>query len=397
MQRSILHVDMDAFFASVEQRDNPALRGKPVLVGGLGGRSVVCAASYEARKFGARSAMPMALALRKCPQALVVAPRHRAYAEVSEHVFDIFRSFTPLVEGLSLDEAFLDVTASKSLFGDGLAIAEAIRARIHAELALTASAGVASSKFVAKLASDMNKPNGVTVAPDDLVPFLGVLPIGRMWGIGPKSEAHMKAMGIHTFADLQNADTTWLSRTLGEEGLRYRELARGIDTRPVEAMREAKSIGAEETYAVDLTTESQVLQAALVHAEAVAKRLTRAARVGRTVTLKLKHADFRLVTRRETLMSPVRDATSLYECVRTLFHALPLVPPWRIRLVGVSVSGLAPEGESPSLFPDVALTRRSRLESLLLEAEQKTQTRIRRADALDAPSRASESVLRKTT
>jgi DNA polymerase IV len=386
---------MDAFFASVEQRDNAELRGKPVLVGGLGPRSVVCAASYEARVFGARSAMPMGLAVRKCPTAIVVPPRRSAYVEASEHVFHIFRDFTPLVEGLSLDEAFLDVTASGSLFGDGLSIAEAIRARIHSELSLTASAGVATNKFVAKLASDINKPDGVTVAPADLVPFLGKLPIGRMWGIGPKGEDRMKALGLHTFADLQNAEIAWLTRALGDEGLRYRELALGLDTRPVEPMRDAKSIGAEETYMRDLTTKEEVLRCALVHAEAVARRLTRAGLSARTVTLKVKHADFRLVTRRETLQEPVRDASSLYDCVRRMYAELALQAPWRIRLVGVSASGLEAEGQTRSLFPDPALAKRNALESLLMHAEQKTKTRIVRADVLEAPSREIDSVFRK--
>jgi DNA polymerase IV len=386
---------MDAFFASVEQRDNAALRGKPVLVGGLGARSVVCAASYEARVFGARSAMPMGMALRRCPNAIVVPPRRSAYVEASEHVFTIFRDFTPLVEGLSLDEAFLDVTASRSLFGDGLAIAQAIRARIEAELALTASAGVAASKFVAKLASDMNKPDGVTVAPDDLVPFLGKLPIGRMWGIGPKSEDRVKALGLHTFADLQNADPTWLARTLGDEGTRYRELALGLDAREVEPMRDAKSVGAEETYARDLSSSEEVLRCALVHAEAVARRLTHAGLSGRTVTLKVKHADFRLVTRRETLPTAIRDASSLYESVQRLYTQLALAPPWKIRLVGVSVSGLELDGQARTLFPDANLARRNKLQSLLQGAEQKTKTRIVRADVLEAPSRETHSVFRK--
>ncbi|HWL86674.1 MAG TPA: DNA polymerase IV, partial [Polyangiaceae bacterium] len=249
--RSIVHVDMDAFYASVEIRDAPALRGKPVLVGGAKRRGVVLAASYEARVFGAHSAMPMAEAMRLCPQATVVPPRHERYAEVSRKVFAIFERYTPLVEGLSMDEAFLDVTESRSLFGDGAAIARAIKSDVSKELGLTASAGVATSKFVAKVASDLKKPDGLVVVPEDregVAAFLAPLAIERMWGVGPKTSPRLRALGICTLGDLASCDERVLDDMLGSWGRHVRELARGIDPREVEPDRAAKSVGAEETY-----------------------------------------------------------------------------------------------------------------------------------------------------
>ena len=222
--RTILHVDMDALFASVEELDDPSLRGKPVLVGGAFRRGVVAAASYAARKQGARSAMPMAEALRRCPDAIVVPPRRDRYAEISARVFAIFRRHTPVVEGLSLDEAFLDVTASQTLFGSGEGMARAIRRAIESELGLTASAGVATSKFVAKVASDLEKPDGLVVVPDDVAAFLAPLPIERMWGIGPKTSPRLRELGYKTLGDLARASVPSLSRVLGQMASRAKEL-----------------------------------------------------------------------------------------------------------------------------------------------------------------------------
>src|SRR5690606_17777249 len=246
--RKILHVDMDAFFASVEQRDDPRLRGKPVVVGGASRRGVVAAASYEAREFGVRSAMPMAEALRRCPRLIVVPPRGDRYGEVSARVFDVFHAYTPLVEGLSIDEAFLDVTASRSLFGDGPTIARRIKQDVLDATGLTCSAGVAPCKFVAKIASDMEKPNGLTVVAGDVAAFLAPLPIERMWGIGPKTAPTLRRLGYATLGDLARADPAALERALGSWGPEVRELARGNDPRDVVPDREAKSIGAECTY-----------------------------------------------------------------------------------------------------------------------------------------------------
>src|SRR6185437_6837526 len=231
-RRTILHVDIDAFYASVEQRDDPALRGRPVLVGGRSRRGVVLAASYEARPSGARSAMPMAEALRRCPEAIVVPPRHDRYADVSADVFAIFRRYTPLVEGLSVDEAFLDVTASGALFGDGEAIARRIKREIRDEVGLTASAGVAPCKFAAKIASDLDKPDGLVIVPDDVAAFLAPLPVERMWGVGPKTAPRLRDAGYATIGDLAAAEPSALATILGEAGAAHvGPLARGVDAR----------------------------------------------------------------------------------------------------------------------------------------------------------------------
>ncbi len=375
---------MDAFFASVEQRDNPALRGKPVLVGGLGGRSVVCAASYEARPFGVHSAMPMAEARRRCPQAVVVEPHRGRYEEVSASVFSIFRRYTPLVEGLSLDEAFLDVSCSQSLFGSGAEIALRLRADIYEDTGLTASAGVATTKFAAKIASDMNKPNGVTLVPEAVAEFLSTLPIRRMWGVGPKQEPRFLALGLRTFSDLQTADPRLLIRALGPEGLRYQELARGIDGREVIADAASKSIGAERTYEEDLRGRESIAAEVLLHAERVSRRLLEQDLAATHVVVKLKYADFSLLTRRRTLREPVSDTGSIYaSCIESLGQ-MPLEGK-RVRLVGVSVSGLAPWVRSRSLFPDHAREKRERLEQALLAAGKKTGARITRATLLGRP------------
>jgi DNA polymerase IV len=379
--RQILHVDMDAFFASVEQHDSPALRGKPVVVGGHGRRAVVCAASYEARPFGVHSAMPMGEALRRCPQAVVVLPRRARYEEVSAQVFALFRQYTPLVEGLSLDEAFLDVTSSQSLFGSGRAIAEALRAAIERETGLTASAGVAHSKFAAKIASDMNKPNGITCVPDDVAMFLRPLPIRRMWGIGPKQEPRFLALGLRTFRDLQKAERSWLLRALGPEGARYQDLALGIDAREVIANADPKSIGAERTYEIDLQGREAVARCILEHAERVSRRLLESNLQATCVTLKLKYADFTLVSRRMTAREPISDTQSIYASCASLLAAMNLEGA-RIRLVGVSVSHFSAQGVQVTLFPDPAQRKREALEQALQAVHRKTGNPLTRATLL---------------
>ncbi|HTJ83684.1 MAG TPA: DNA polymerase IV [Polyangiaceae bacterium] len=247
--RQILHVDMDAFYASVEQRDDPNLRGRPVVVGGRSMRSVVCTASYEARPFGVRSAMPMAEALRRCPDAIVIPPRMGHYAEVSGEIMAILERYTPLVEALSLDEAFLDVSESRALFGSGAEIAAKIRADIARETRLTASAGVATNKFIAKVASDMNKPDGITIVePGTETSFLAPLPVERMWGVGPKAADKLRRAGLRTLGDLAGASSKRLATVVGSSwGEAIRDLARGLDVRDVVPDRRAVSIGAEET------------------------------------------------------------------------------------------------------------------------------------------------------
>ena len=326
---------MDAFYASVEQRDDPKLRGRPVIVGGHAQRGVVLAASYEVRPFGVRSAMSMARALRLAPDAVVVPPRMRAYADASERVFDILHSVTPLVEGLSLDEAFLDVTASLRLFGTAAEIAALLRRRIADELALPASAGIADVKFVAKIASELAKPNGqLEVAPGTSAAFLAPLPISRLWGVGPKAEARLKLLGFATIGDLARVEAAYLTRKLGSSGQHLAALSRGIDPRVVVADREAKSIGAEETFEADL--EGALALRPHLHAQAlrVGRRLRRAGLRARGVQLKLKLADFTLVTRQATFDVATDDGQSLYRAAADLLDRNP--PALPVRLTGVS-------------------------------------------------------------
>jgi DNA polymerase-4 len=329
---------MDAFYASVEQRDDPALRGRPVIVGGHARRGVVLAASYEVRPFGVRSAIPMARALQLAPDAVVVSPRHEVYAEVSDRVFDILGSVTPLVEPLSLDEAFLDVTASRRLFGAPAEIARRLRARIADEVGLPASAGIAGVKLVAKIASDMAKPNGqLEVPPDGGAAFLAPLPVSRLWGVGPKSARALALMGIETVGDIARSDPEELARRLGPSGRALWEQANAIDPRPVVPDRDAKSIGAEDTFDEDLS--SVEVLAPRVHAQAlrVASWFRHAGLRARTVQLKLKRADFTLVTRRATLEEATDDGQVLYRQAATLLAREPARP---TRLTGVSAQNL---------------------------------------------------------
>ena len=380
---------MDAFYASVEQHDDPSLRGRPILVGGRSRRSVVATASYEARRFGARSAMPMMEAIRLCPQAVIVPPRMDRYVEVSAAVFEIFRRYTPLVQGLSLDEAFLDVTQSRSLFGDGPAIARAIRSAIEEETGLTASAGVAPCMFVAKVASDVHKPNGLTVVEQDAVAaFLAPLPIERMWGIGPKTAPKLRARGLATLGDLARAKLPELESLLGEWGMEARDLASGIDDREVDPNGETKSIGAEETYEDDLTDRESIARTLLEHAARVAQRLVHEGIRARGVTVKLKYADFTLRTRQAKLPSPVSDTDSIYRAALALLDRFPRrdgARGERVRLTGISVFALGgAEDEAPALFPDRAAENRRTVEELVARVSERFGATLTRATLLDA-------------
>ncbi|CAM4526357.1 DNA polymerase IV [Corallococcus exiguus] len=351
--RAILHVDMDAFYASVEQRDNPSLRGKPVIVGGHAQRGVVVAASYEVRPFGVRSAMPMARAMKQAPHAIVVKPRFSAYAEASEHVFAIFERYTPLIEPLSLDEAFLDVTASVGLFGAAADIAKRIRKEIAHELNLPASAGIATAKFVAKIASDLAKPNGQReVRPEETVAFLAGLPVSRLWGVGPKTEEAMKRAGLVTIGDVAARDVDWLEERFGAASAKHLwELSHGIDARDVVPDRAAKSVGAEDTFDEDLTGLEALKPH--VHAQAlrVARRLRRATLKGRVVQLKLKFADFTLITRRVTLREATDDGQVIYRAALELLERAHEGK--ALRLTGVSVQ-LDEDEPQLGLFPAAA-------------------------------------------
>ena len=345
--RKIIHIDMDAFFASVEQRDDPALRGRPVAVGYAAARGVVAAASYEARKFGVRSAMPSSTALRKCPDLLFVRPRFEVYKQVSAQIRAIFADYTPLVEPLSLDEAYLDVTANLRGLPSATATAEEIRARILAQTGLTASAGISYNKFLAKLGSDQNKPNGqCVITPAIGAAFVETLEIGRFHGIGPKTAEKMNALGIVTGADLRRQSLAFLQERFGKAGPWYHAIARGRDDRPVRPDRVRKSSGSETTFAIDLTDPAAIEAAVESQADQVWAWCEKAGAFGRTVTVKIKYADFKQATRSRTLTQPVTAQAPLrqvsIELVRSTF------PPQKgIRLLGVTLSNFegSPEAE----------------------------------------------------
>ena len=346
---------MDAFYAAIEQRDSPELRGKPLIVGGDHNRGVVATASYEARPYGIHSAMPMAQALKLCPQAIVVPPRRERYVEVSRQIFAILRAFTPLVEPLSLDEAFLDVTASERLFGPAGEIARQIKTRIRDETQLTASAGIAPNKFVAKIASDLRKPDGlVEVQADEILTFLYPLPVTRIWGVGRVTARTLHGLGVQTIGDLARFGRETLVARFGAQGEHLFQLARGIDDRPVDPDQELKSLGEEETFAQDLERDSDVHAALLQQAQAVAQRLRSHGLAGHTVTVKIKLAErlgdgqFRTHTRSHTLSSPTNDAQELYRIAVLLYAAVPRRG-LKVRLAGIYTSGLQAMGNETQL------------------------------------------------
>jgi len=342
-RREIIHLDMDAFYASVEVLDDPGLKGKPVIVGGGMKRGVVSAASYEARKFGVHSAMPMARASRLCPHGVFLPVRMERYKEVSDRIFEIFRRFTPLVEPLSLDEAFLDVTESARLFGSGVEIARRIKALVRSESGLSVSAGVASSKFLAKIASDLEKPDGLTVVPHGKeMEFLDPLPVGKLWGVGEVTRRSLEGMEVRTIGDLGQVPVETLARKFGRHGLHLHRLSRGVDDREVETEREIKSMGREDTYDEDLLDDVDLRRELLAIATRVAARLRRHGIKGRTVSLKLKYADFRLVTRETTLNCGTDDGGEIYR------HALSLLGRTDagtrpVRLLGIYLSNFGEE------------------------------------------------------
>ena len=358
--RTVIHFDMDAFFASVEQMDDPELRGRPVLVGARSRRGVVAAASYEARPSGVRSAMSMVEALRRCPDAVVVPPRRARYVELSRQVFAVFRRYTPLVEGLSLDEAFLDVTGSRSLFGEGPAIAAAIKKAILEEIGLTGSAGVASNKFVAKIASDLDKPDGLTVVPDGCeAELLAPLPLERMWRVGPRARVKLRAAGLRTIGDLAELDAQTMEHLLGSWGPIARELARGCDDRPVVVGAPPKSLGTETTFERDLTTVDELLQPILRQSMQVADRLVDKGLWAQVVSLKIKYGDHTVRTRQTRLSRPVSDTDAIFEAARDLLNRFDDVQSG-VRLTGVSASVFS-DDPGQGLFPDVERERRERL------------------------------------
>ncbi len=347
---------MDAFFAAVEVLDDPSLRGRPLLVGSAGKRGVVAAASYEARVFGCRSAQPTAIALRRCPQAVVVFPRHDRYVEISRQVFAIFERFTPKVEGLSIDEAFLDMTGTERLFGPGRAVAEKIRATVRGELALTCSVGVASNKFVAKIASERNKPDGLTeVAPGSEAAFLAPLPVRALWGVGPRTEEVLGRYGVVTIGDIARLGATTLAHALGEHGEHLHRLSLGLDDREVDPDRERKQISHENTFEDDLIGRAQIEDWLLQQATRVADRLIAKQLRARKVHVKLREASFETWTRQCTLAQPTDQAAQIFASARALLDKFELGGK-RFRLTGVSVSELVEVkgsvGEQLSLLPE---------------------------------------------
>ncbi len=367
-RRDILHVDMDAFFAAIEVLDQPALAGKPIIVGGTPEqRGVVATASYEARRYGIHSAMSSWKARQLCPHAIFLPPRRRRYVECSRQVFAIFGDYTPLVEQVSIDEAFLDVTGNRRLFGAPETIAREIKRRIRQEVGLTASVGIAPNKFLAKLASDMEKPDGlVVVAPERIDAFLLGLPVGKLWGVGEKTRRRLSELGIRTVADLRNYPVELLEQHFGTQGLAMRELAFGRDDRPVVAASEAKSIGSETTFARDIAEPARLRAILDELAEKVARRLRREGLRARTVHLKARYADFTTVTRSETIETATARSGAIRDLARRLFDQRLGRPSLPMRLLGVSVSNLEPAGAGQiDLFPDPREQKDEALDHLL--------------------------------
>jgi nucleotidyltransferase/DNA polymerase involved in DNA repair len=368
MARAIIHLDMDAFYASVEQLDHPAYRGKPVVVGadpqGGRGRGVVAACSYEARPFGVRSALPISQAYRLCPQAIYVRPRMERYAEVSDRIFAVLREYTDLVEPLSIDEAFLDVTASQRLHGPGEAIARRLKSRIRSELGLVASIGLAPNKFLAKVASDLGKPDGfVVVRAGKEREFLDPLPISRLWGVGPKTEARLRRLGLQTIGQIARMGVEGLETMLGNAGRDLWELANGIDDREVVPEQEAKSIGAETTFDQDTDDREQIRRTILELADRVGRRLRHEGYLAGGVTLKFRDHAFRTITRAAILARPTDVGDDLFGEAWKLLGRIGWTGK-RVRLLGVTATRLAPAaGQSErqmALFPPAA-DRRQRL------------------------------------
>ena len=358
----ILHIDMDAFYASVEIRDNPDLAGLPVVVGGSPkGRGVISAASYEARKFGIHSAMPASKAIQLCPKAVFIKPRMEHYARISKQIRGIFNDFTSLVEPLSLDEAFLDVTGCTALFGDAPTIAQKIKKRIKDELGLIASAGVAPNKFLAKLSSDLDKPDGLVVVPaDDIEGFLAPLDVSRVWGVGKQTEKKLKSLGVTTIGQLRELTRQTLKSSFGINSEHFWRLSRGLDTRPVVPDRDAKSISHETTFAIDII-DAEALSAWLhVLTDQVTRRMRCHSIVGRTVQIKLRYSNFETITRAETIQEPTNSTVPLHDVAHRLLCDNLSGIKRGIRLLGMGVSNLSHDRHVQQMLFDRAATEKSR-------------------------------------
>ncbi len=376
--RSILHIDMDAFYASVEQLDHPHLLGKPVIVGGsLDARGVVSAASYEARQFGVHSAMPLRRAVRLCPQAVLQPVRMERYVRISRRIQRIFRAYTPLVEPLSLDEAFLDVTGSRRLFGPPETIGRTIQQRIRDETGLQASVGVAPNKFLAKLASDLKKPNGfVVVTRAGCQALLDPLPVGRIWGIGKVAQQKLGSHGFRLIRDLRQAPLSSLQRVLGDQALALQNLACGRDDRPVQPEHAARSLSCERTFATDIENPQALRRILLEETEHVMRRLRKQQLAARTVTLKLRDGSFRTLTRSRTLAQPTQRTEEIWQAAQALFGLWQRRSFVALRLLGIGVTGLCPVCEvQPSLFTHHRDQGQARIDRVMDRVQQRYGSR----------------------
>jgi DNA polymerase IV len=367
-EKHIIHLDMDAFYPAVEVLDNPELKGKPVIVGGTRERGVVSSASYEARRFGVHSAQPMARAMRLCPKGIFLPPRMERYKEVSDKVFEIFFRFTPLVEPISIDEAFLDVTGSTRLFGPPMDIAKKIKHMVCQEIGLTVSAGLAPSKFIAKIASDLDKPDGLTVVPPDgIMAFLDPLPIEKMWGVGKATREALIRLNIHTFKDLRQTPAQVLEKKFGKYGIKMHQLAMGVDEREVVVYHEAKSVGHEVTFSHDILDKDEAKEELLSLANRVARRMRRHGLSGTTITLKVKYNDFVQITRSTTLPKSTDDGPEIYTTACLLSETTG-VGKRPVRLLGISLSQLShvgAEGQMSLFHRDIVDQKRKDLHTAL--------------------------------
>lgn len=369
VSRSIAHLDMDAFFAAVEQRDHPEWRGKPLLIGHDGPRGVVATASYEARPYGCHSAQPMAVAKRLCPHAIVVTTRGERYREVSQRMFAILDEYSPIVEPLSIDEAFLDLTGTERALGSPLEVARKLKARIKHDLQLTASIGLAPNKYLAKLASDMNKPDGLTVIkPQEVDSVLGPLPVTKLWGIGPATAGKLEPLGIKTIGDLRQQPLGWLSQYFGAEAQWYYDLARGIDDRPVLADHQTKSVGHEQTFEQDMNDPDEVRRVLLDQVEQVARRLRKHGLEARSVCLKIRFGNFETISRSVTLPAATSITSELWQAARKIFDQWSFRP---VRLIGITSERLTTGGKQANLFTDPLREKQKQIDGLTDKINQK--------------------------
>ncbi len=384
MRRWIMHVDMDAFFASIEQREHPEWKGKPVIVGGLSGRGVVSTASYEARRYGVHSAMPMSRARALCPEGIFVKPHFELYKKTSDEIHQIMLHYAAAIEPISLDEAFMDITGMGKQYPTLGAIGRAIKAEIFEKTRLIASAGIAPNKFLAKMASDMDKPDGLTIIPYGREKeILAPLPIRRLWGVGAATERRLTEAGFRTIGDIQRAAPGAVEMAVGSQAALLRALADGIDDRPVRPVREVKSIGDEETYEHDLTDTAEIRRRIAIHSDVVARRLRKKHLAARTVSLKVRFSSFLTVMRSLSFEEATNLQEDIEEAALRLLERIPRTE--AVRLTGVTCSNLSPEIDSPSLFPDRRTALRKAARAVDAIQEKYGETAIRKGFYLEEP------------